>query len=493
MFSRPHLPFQIFTVLFILAMFLPRVLPEGMFADALTYTSIARNIAIGKGSFWQPYFSSGFWIPFEGSTYAFYGHPPLVMGLMSVFFKILGENWFTEKAYCIVIWLLNLYLVYKIWQFQAKERALWWLPLIVWYGMPIVLWCYPNAMLDNTMTVFTLSAALLILKGLQAEKFPYTLYIGAGLCLHLALMSKGPVGVYPLAIPFIYAFFYENKYTARETMLQTLVIAVSCIGTLMLWALYEPARIYWMKYFNVQLVSSLAENDQTEHWTWLNYLNVIPSLLMQCAPPLAVGLIFFIFSKIKKAPFIFETDNTRLAKFYLAIALAGSLPMMVSHKMDTFYLIPAIPFLSLSFSSLFEPTLMDWVKRFRLSKLKAQRVNGFLIITLIGVLIYSANEFGKVGREQDVINDIKILRGYIPQGAKIGVTETSMGEFTIHAYLQRYEKWELTRLSEKPKYFLINNRFPTDIDSIVKLKIYKELKIKELQRFRFFKNIQETE
>ena len=168
MFSRRHLPFQIFILAFVAAMFFPRVLPEGMFPDGLTYASIARNMAAGQGSFWSPYFSSSFWLPFEGGEYAFYGHPTLAMGVLSLFFRLLGDHWFVEKFFNILIWGITLWLFVRLWAIHAKEKALWWLPMYVWYLMPVVLWSYPYFILDNSMAVFSLAAAIVIIKN---EKF----------------------------------------------------------------------------------------------------------------------------------------------------------------------------------------------------------------------------------------------------------------------------------------------------------------------------------
>ena len=487
MFSRQHKPFQLFTIALLIAMFLPRVFPEGMFADALTYTSIARNMAIGRGTFWQPYFSSSFWIPFEGKTFEFYGHPPFVMGSMAVFFKVLGEHWFVEKAYCIVIWALNVWGVYSLWRLLSKEKNLWWLALLAWYMMPVPLWCYPWAMLDNTMVVFTFAAAWLILRGLTQSKKPYFEMVLAGLCLHLAFLSKGPTGVYPLAIPFIFAYFYKNELSYSKVFEYIFVATATFIGTFALWFLYQPAANYLSHYFNTQLVSSIAENSQTEDWTWYEYVEVIPSILQQGVAPLAIAVMMFIFAKIKGVSFIFEAETTKRAKFYLTIALAGTLPMMVSHKMDTFYVLPALPFFAMAFTSFVEPTMRDWVGRFTMSPIKTMVVNRGMIVLILGVFAYSFYTFGTIGRDDEMLNDLKILRGQIPNDdLKIGVTSSAMKDFMVHTYFERYYKWELTYLNDAPPYFLLDNQMLSNVDTMPQLKQYRAIDLPKLQRFRLF-------
>lgn len=486
MFSRRYLSFQLFTIAFLLAMFLPRVLPEGMFSDALTYTSIARNMAIGKGAFWTPYFSRDFWLPFQGEVYQFYGHPPLVMGIMSFFFKFFGEHWFIEKAYSILVWVITIFCIKQIWQIKAADRALWWLPLLVWYTMPTVLWCYPFAMLDNSMAIFSFLASILIIKSLSKKENIYLNLTLAGLLLHLAFLSKGPVGIYPLAMPFIYGFFYRKDYELKQSLMQTGWISLVFFGTFSLWFLYQPAAHFLKNYFYTQLGSSIGENDQTEVFTWLNYFDTIFYLLQETAPIWAFILVIWIFAKIKKAPFYFNQNNFTLSKFYFVVGLSGSLPMSVSHKISAFYLVPSLPFFALAFAAFFENTLSIWAEKYRLSPSKMRFWNGFMAITLVGTIIYSATKYATLWRDEDIINDTKVLTKYLPKGGTFGVFGSTLRDFTVHCYFQRYEHWELSRSIDTPQYFLVNRTIPTENDSIPKIEKYQEVKNDSLQRFRLF-------
>ena len=501
MFSRRHLPFQIFILAFVAAMFFPRVLPEGMFPDGLTYSSIARNMAEGRGGFWSPYFSSSFWIPFQGNEYQFYGHPTLTMGILSLFFHVFGDHWFVEKGFNIIVWGITIWLVIKLWQVNAKDKNLWWLPMFAWYWMPTVLWSYPQYILDNSMAVFSLAATLLIIKNgkiriknarldttnAQFLIFNFPFLIPAGLLLHLAFWTKGPVGLYPLAMPLIYWFFYKEKTTLRTAALQTAVLTITCFGTLALWYLYEPARFFWTKYFDVQLLSSISDNDQTESYSWKDYFYLPQQLILQALPMLGIALIFYIFSKIKKAPFVFEQESNRLAAFYFAIAMSGSLPMMISHKISAFYLVPCLPFLAMSFAAFFEPSLINWFEKYKISPSKTQKANGSMAFLSVCVAIYCFSLVGTVGRERDIIHDMHILRGVIPDGSKICVSDSMMKHFNYHAYFQRYHRWELAKLSDTiPRFFVASKGFckPTEQDSVNL--IFKKLEIKDMDEFDVF-------
>jgi hypothetical protein len=484
MFSRRHLPFQIFILAYVVAMFFPRVLPEGMFPDGLTYAAIARNMAEGRGSFWSPYFSSSFWIPFQGSEYQFYGHPPLAMGVLSLFFKLFGDHWFVEKGFNIIVWAISVWLVMRLWMENSKEKALWWLPLYVWYLMPVVLWSYPYFILDNSMAVFSLAATLFILRGVKEIKneeliiknselgianrsfliLNFKFLIPAGLLLHLAFLAKGPVGLFPLAMPLIYWFFFREKTTIRASILQTGILTLTCFGTLALWIMYEPARFFWTKYFEVQLMSSISVNDQSGDFSWTNYLDLPKNLVLQILPLLGVALIFFVFSKIKKTYLVFEKEAKRWTTFYFIVGLSGSLPMMISHKTGAFYLIPCLPFFALAFAKLFEPTMVSWFEKYKISAQKTQKAVFLMIFVGICVVIYSYFQIGKIAREKDIIQDMKILMehpdsigsGAIPDGSKICVCDSMMQDFNYHAYFQRYHRWELAKLTDTTAQFFLN-------------------------------------
>jgi hypothetical protein len=393
------------------------------------------------------------------------------------------------------VWGITIGLVIKLWQVNAKDKNLWWLPMFAWYWMPTVLWSYPQYILDNSMAVFSLAATLIILRGLKKtttsasifaiHHLPFT--ITAGLLLHLAFWTKGPVGLYPLAMPLIYWFFYKEKMTFRSAALQTAVLTIMCFGTLALWYLYEPARFFWTKYFDVQLLSSISDNDQTEKYSWTDYFYLPQQLILQVLPMLGIALIFYIFSKIKKATFLFEDESKRLAAFYFVIAMSGSLPMMISHKTSAYYMLPCLPFLAMSFATFFEPTMINWFEKYKISPSKTQKANKSMAFVSVCVAIYCFSLVGTVGRERDIIHDMKILRGLIPDGSKICVPDSMMKHFNYHGYFQRYHRWELAKLSDTtPRFFVASKGFckPTEQDSVDL--IFKKINIVDMDEFQVY-------
>src|SRR5690606_37057734 len=141
---KRQMPFIFLTILLLTIFFIDRSVQKGLFLDGLIYSSIARDIAMGKGSFWQPYYGQNL----------FWSHPPLIFVLEAIFFIIFGSFYGTEKIYSFFIWLVTVVLISRCWRSifnNPQPRTFFWLPLVLWGFMPSVLWSYPNNILDSTM------------------------------------------------------------------------------------------------------------------------------------------------------------------------------------------------------------------------------------------------------------------------------------------------------------------------------------------------------
>ena len=68
------------TTAVIAALLIPSLIKDDMFLDGVTYAAISKNITNGLGTFWQPHYT-------QTKDAAFYGHPPLVFGIQSLFFS----------------------------------------------------------------------------------------------------------------------------------------------------------------------------------------------------------------------------------------------------------------------------------------------------------------------------------------------------------------------------------------------------------------------
>ena len=93
-----------------LLFYMPDLLRDGMFGDGLLYATLANNLAHGIGTFWSPQVFSG--------APGFHGHPPLVFGIQSVFFRVLGDGMWVERLYSFLAAVVTAYLIISIWRYR---------------------------------------------------------------------------------------------------------------------------------------------------------------------------------------------------------------------------------------------------------------------------------------------------------------------------------------------------------------------------------------
>ena len=468
-----HSALKRFSLAFIAAMFFPRVIPEGMFFDGLLYASIGRNISIGVGDFWHPIISASYTTPQHINSIYFFGHPPLAFGIISFFYKILGDHWWVEKLFCVIVWIITVFLVRKLWLQSGIYKNWWWLVLIVWQMSPAVLWSYPYFILDNLMAVFSLSAACILSYELSAMSYEpsgkqeklkvhTSKLIAVCILLHLAFLTKGPVGMYPLAIPLLYYFCFDRKNVFKKGFTISAILTLVTVSTLFCWYFYPPARDFFQNYFHTQLMSSITENEHTVQYTFRDYTLLYENIGLTLIPIAVVVLpILFLGRFTNKFNLVFENGQKRWALFYLLVALSGSLPMAISHKTSWYYLLPCSPFFAFAGIMWIAPTLQLRITNYELRTNKSHKFNNLVNLFILGVVIFCFTRFGKIERERDLILDIRKLETVFPENVTVTVNAEMMNDYEIHGYFQRYGRWQLSQFNTNTSLILVKKEKAT--------------------------------
>ena len=139
---------------------LTRIVQLSINLDGGVYATLARNLAQGQGSAWALHFSNSFFNVFAE-------HPPLMMWLEAVCFTIFGDSIAVEKGFSLLTFFVSSLLLYQLWKRMNDEDALmqqafpFALLLLLFSGR--VSYGYANGLLENLLTIFSLSAVLLIL------------------------------------------------------------------------------------------------------------------------------------------------------------------------------------------------------------------------------------------------------------------------------------------------------------------------------------------
>lgn len=434
------------TVPLLATLLLPRVVTEGMFPDGLCYASLARNLAEGRGSFWQPFFSTSYWLPYNTGP-VYYENLPLTVWLQSLFFRAFGDYWWTEKVYCVALTVATAALLVALWRrvVVVNLRPFAWLPVLLWYTLPQVIWTNPNNQLDATMAFFALAAVYAALvPSVGGAVLAGTLTLGA-------VLAKSPVGLFPLVTPLLAAWVFKHQ-SWRNAAGQTALLVGTLLGLLAVVCLFDEPRAFFAHYLDQQLLSALAGRRENVSEGWTARLSLLPWLVRENAPLLVLGLLLLW---LTRTPLRKVRRLSTAARFFYALALGASLPIAVSPKQDALYLIPSLPLYALGAAAVLAPVLARWSRSltderpFRWAQLA-------MGVGLVGVLGYTVAEAGRPAREADVLTDLTTLSRFASDGAKIGVCPATMPDFVTHCYFQRYHRWELTTNPSKTTCYAVD-------------------------------------
>lgn len=425
----------------------PFALSDGMFLDGLYYSTVAKNLSNGFGSFWNLHFSNTFQNHFDG-------HPPLAFGLQSILFSLFGDSRFIDKLYSLLTYAITGYIILLI----AKQLKLRnnWIILLLWLMIPIVFWAATNNMLENTMSIFICLSILFLLKAQNGKSIPFLIL--SGIMLFLGFLTKGLVAFFPWTFPFIYWLIYRNKSFERMFVETLILITATIIPLLLLLLLWSEAKWSIFNYLDVQVINSL-KNVKTVDTRFFIVIRLLQELIL----PLCICLIVVIIAKLRKIPLSLMRNNWKITLVFIFVALTGVFPIMISFKQSGFYILAAYPLFAIALGSLIEPLinhLCDTInlksKRFFIFK-----ISGYLFF-LIGITLclYFSNT---IGRDKIKISDTYTIIEHIPQNSTIRILPEMYLDFSLRGYFARYANISLDcDLKNEHEYLLIESGYYSD-------------------------------
>ncbi|WP_172603881.1 ArnT family glycosyltransferase [Fluviispira sanaruensis] len=376
--------------LFLFAVIFPKLLGHGMFLDGVLYAAIARNLSQNIGTFWEPHYAQTLYP-------SFFEHPALSIYIQSILFDIFGDTRWVEKGYTFVLSLLQLFLVIKIWKNISKEKELFWAPALIFIITPVVFWTMANNELENTLLVFTLSSTLFIIRGCRAKHNIEAIFCGliSAVFIILAFLSKGVFALYPLVFPFFCYFFLENANKKKAIACQ-ISLLFSTLILFIPFILNESSYNFFKIYFEQQVYRSLSGHREVDN----PHFEIFIVLLKEIIVPISLCFVIVAFSKSMK---LFNFNRTTVLYFFMA--LAASLPLVISSKNHGWYLMISMPFYALAIASLFINYLIefkDWCIRTRGGSLFLYS----LVISLSCVaIILSIRNYNRVLKNAQYHND----------------------------------------------------------------------------------------
>lgn len=400
-------------------LFVPGIFVDGMFFDGVTYAAISRNLAEGKGSFIDLYYSA--------TVPHFREHPPLIFLIQGFFFWIFGDHFYTEKLFSLAIAVTAVVSMISLGKaVKVIKQDNWWLALILWLLVPVVSWSYRNNLLEASMSVFCLAATTAMFHAFRKQNGYYLILSALMICL--AGLSKGFTGLFPLCIPALYGIIYKNY---REGIVYQLVLLVfaAIFGCLIIFCI-PGMKAFLAGYIDAQILPSLqGKRDAIEG----SRLWIAGKLITELAIPLVLLLISLIL--IRKKSIQLSTENKQVFLLLILIGLSASLPMMISPKQRAYYLIPAIPYFILAFTIYISPLITQLNEKIN------SLWNRIILILCSGtaatLLVLAIVNIGKVSRDKDLVSDINTIAKVVPANSFVQATPMVYENWSLHANLAR--------------------------------------------------------
>lgn len=436
-------PVALLALLFIFVFMLPHLLREGMFLDGLLYASISRNMAQGMGSFWFP--------KNMDVDSAFHIHLPLAFGIQSLFFRVFGDHLWVEKLYSALMaagnFLLIGFIARKV--FNTKNANILAFPLFLLSITAIYTWSMRNNLLENTYSIFTLSAVLLML---PSQKKEVLRLLFAGVLLYLGMLTKGFVALFPLVVPVVCFLVYRNVPFLKSVK-QTAILSAVFVGLMAATFIIFPASVEtFSNWFHMQVMRSI-----NGEWGPVNRFFILKRFVQEILPALGVIVLLLIINGKNGLSVVTEkSKNHKHALFFLLIGLSATLPLMISPKQHDYYLIPALPFFVLTLTAISYPLVEHMSEKISEKRKITAVLNSVLIVVIAVVMVFSITTKDQLFRDKQTILDVKKIQEYTGSNIHVLVKKELIHDYILGVYLQRYYTITPQFTPDTPDWYITN-------------------------------------
>lgn len=395
-----------------------KLFTKGMFMDGTIYAAVSRNLSIGLGNFWTPYYTAG-------SLTQFHEHPPLFFGLESLFFFVFGDHLFVERLFDLMVYLLTLWMVVKIWNRITSSSQDAWKPLLLLIFIPDFIWVHQNNMLEALMGLFLLIGAYFCLLSIQKNQVLYTAIAGLMVCF--GFFTKGFTALYLWGI-FAALYLFDGKISFLKALINTLFIFIFTLVPFGLIWMIPEAKDSLSLYFEKQVIGSI-ENVSTVESRFYIVLKFLENLIL---PILILALAFIANRKTKNSPI------QKNGIGFVLLAIFGVIPIMISMKQRGFYISTVYPFIALGLALLFQNQMDSLKFNFLIKYNKALQlilVSAFVLTPII------AYQF--IGRDQTKYQLTYDVKNSIDPEKNINASKALMQDYGLNAYFMRLHKISL--------------------------------------------------
>ena len=437
---------------------LPELIRGGMYYDGMAYSLISRNMAYGYGSFWEPMFTPVIWP-------IFYEHPPAGFGLQSLLFRLLGDGWYVERLFALLVFIVSVLLIRKLWvqahrlSASSSARELDWLPVFLWVLAPSVGSVYARNMLEGIVTFLTVGAILLMVKTLQKNKGNF-LFVVAGILCAVAFLTKGFTGLFPWAVPFLWWLVYRDTGFSKM-LLRSILLVGSSLAFVGLLLLDETAFHSMSQYLDQQVFRAIRGERELATYGRFHILIKMAGELFYMVLPLVLVLVLVPKAKWRLC---WQAVDKKAVVFWVLVGASASLPVMISLKQFSYYVVPAYPFFALALAMVIKAFWEQLQSAEGAENQWRKVVRPLALLVMLSAVILGVSCIGK-SRDTALLADVAAIGKYqTTAGTFYNCLDSLEGNHNLQAYLFRYHYQTVTR--SDTAHFLLLEHGKTACDEI---------------------------
>jgi 4-amino-4-deoxy-L-arabinose transferase-like glycosyltransferase len=427
-----------------LLLLLPRMIAADMFLDGLTYASMARNMAEGRGTFWKPHYT-------ETVYPEFYESPPLGIWLQSLAFRVFGDSTLVEFLWgvgcgAIVLWLLLL-----TWRdLRAGPAGAWW-AMLLFLACPGVSAILTNNRLEDTMACFTMLGFWLAVRAGRASSGgrEAAFAAAAGAAVALGMLTKGLPAAFPFAVPAAAAVFLRSG--AKRALRTTGVMLLGSGAVLAVFMVLGGSDAWhWAEtYFTEQVARSLTGQREVS----TSRLSLVRKLGNELAVPVVLVLLFGVaVRRVRRGDQSPSSAGPGQVAFLLTSALLATLPLLISPKQSGGYLFPSLPLWGMALAAAFPAGALRVESWLQVDLRRGARLRAvFLGAAAVMVVASFAFRGAMVFRATDLYRDVEAGRALLPPGQVVSASPAAVAsDWYAVAYMQRFFEISLTAEPGRP-------------------------------------------
>lgn len=387
------------------------MLTRGLFLDGMIYGILSKNM--DYSSLWSLYLNN-----YDQSL--FYEHPPFMFWLQGLYFKLFGDGYWVEHVYALSMLVLVIVILRSITKKLTEGKLSYFLLfLCLLFCAPIVPWSFANNMLENTTLPITLCGSYLILSILERQKLDVLRLVVIIFLFLIGFLTKGPVCLFPLAIPVIYTILYPARLKNSVQLFVAILLGLILIAGI-LYA-FEGSSQFLAKYLDQQILAALkgerVEVADSRLRTFKCLLNNNLSYIIL----VTVGCL--IFSACRK-------HLNKQCLLYALIGLSGSLPLLLTKKQACIYIMPVLPYFLMAMFPIIRH-LFDRCAQYVSNKTS---IIVLLVMSIVVSILCAQNR----QRHVQLDKDAQQIQAIVPANTPIHL-EGLCFQYDLKAYFARYD------------------------------------------------------